>query len=131
MTKYSGSDLEIDFDTVDISEHGASLDVDESHPAADVTGFTQDDGEYIAGGVTHRKISYAGFDDVAQAVYIVLTPGNEGTLNWYPQGNSTGKPKHAVSAMVTSRKRGLKVGDKVALTAELQFTGAVTTTTVA
>lgn len=130
MTKYSGSDLVMTFGGTTISDHGASLDVDEDHATPDVTAFGDDDGEYIASGVTHRKASFAGFDDSAGTVYAAVAPGTPGTLLIYPQGNVTGYPRRSVNALVTKRKRGFKIGDKVALSVEFQMDGVLTADTV-
>jgi hypothetical protein len=130
-TKYSSQDLEITFNGTDITGDGASLDVDESEPAEDVTGFGDEDSEHIASGVTERKATYDGFDSTEETIYDALVPGTEGTLEWYPQGNSTGNPKKSVTAIVTNRKRSYKVRKAVALSAEFQLSGAVTDSTVA
>ncbi len=122
MTKYAGSDLTVTFGGTALSDHGASLDIDESHPAADVTGFTQDDGNYVAGGVTHRKATFQGFDDTEQTKYAQVAPGTTASLVYTPKAGVASK---TCSAIVTSRKRGIKVGDKVALTVEFQCSGAV------
>lgn len=126
MTKYAGSDLLVDFDSQTISDHGASLDVDEEHAAPDVTAFGDDDGAYIAGGVTHRKATFDGFDDSEGTIFTKLTPGASGDLEYYPQGNTVGLPVFTVNAIVTKRKRGFKIGDKVALSVEFQLDGEVT-----
>lgn len=130
MTKYSGSDLVVTFGGTTISDHGASVDVDEDHATPDVTSFGDDNGAYIGGGVTHRKASFDGFDDTAGAVYAAIAPGTSGTLLIYPQGNVTGNPRRSVNALVTKRKRGFKIGDKVALSAEFQMDGVLTADTV-
>lgn len=126
MTKYAGSDLVVDFDSQTISDHGASLDVDEEHAAPDVTSFGDDDGTYIAGGVTHRKATFDGFDDSEGTIFTKLTPGASGDLEYYPQGNTAGLPMFTVNAIVTKRKRGFKIGDKVTLSVEFQLDGEVT-----
>lgn len=126
MTKYAGSDLVVNFDSQLISDHGAVLDVDEEHAAPDVTSFGDNDGTYIAGGVTHRKATFDGFDDTAQTIFNKLVPGASGDLEYYPQGNSVGLPVVTVNAIVTKRKRGFKIGDKVALSVEFQLDGVVT-----
>jgi hypothetical protein len=131
MTKYSGSDLYITFGGTVISDHGASLDVPEEHEAPDVTAFGDDDGEYVPGGVTHRKATFEGFDDSTETVYDALAPGTEAELVYQPQGNVAGDPTHTVTAIVTKRERGFKIGDKVALKAEFQLTGSVADGTVA
>lgn len=131
MAKYNSQDLEITFNGTDITGDGSTLDVDESEAAEDVTSFGETDGTYIPSGVTHRKATYDGFDDDGEAIYDALVPGTEGTLEWYPQGNSSGNPKKSVTAIVTSRKRSFKVAKAVALSAEFQLSGAVTDSTVA
>lgn len=125
MTKYSGSDLAVTFNTVNIGVHGATLDVDEDHATPDVTSFSDNDGEYIGGGVTHRKASFDGFDDVAGAVYAAVAPGTSADLVYTPRSGGT---THTVTAIVTKRKRGIKIGDKVSLSVEFQLSGAVVDT---
>jgi len=130
MTKYAGSDLAITFNSVNIGVHGASLDVDEEHPAPDVTSFGDDDGTYVGGGVTDRKATFDGFDDTAGTIFAGVAPGTSSTLLWYPQGNSAGKPSRSVTAIVTKRSVGLKIRDKVALKVEFQLSGTLTAGTV-
>jgi len=126
MTKYSGSDLFVTFDATTISDHGASLDVDEEHAAPDVTAFGDNDGTYIPGGVTDRKAVFDGFDDSGGDVYNACPPGASNTLAWYPQGYVAGLPAYSAEAIVTKRSVGFKIRDKVALKIEFQITSTVT-----
>lgn len=131
MAKYNSKALEITFNSVAIEGSGSSLDVDEAQAAEDVTSFGEDDGAYIAGGVTHRKASFNAFAEDDDAIYDALVPGTSATLDWYPQGNSTGKDKKSATAIVTSRKRAFGVGKAVLVSAEFQISGAVTDSVVA
>lgn len=126
MTKYAASDLVLTFGGTAIGVHGGTFDIDEEHAAPDVTSFGDDDGAYIAGGVTHRKATFDGFDDSEGTIFTKLTPGASGDLEYYPQGNSVGLPVFTVNAIVTKRKRGFKIGDKVTLSVEFQLDGEVT-----
>ncbi|RLC72466.1 MAG: hypothetical protein DRI81_16330 [Chloroflexi bacterium] len=131
MAKYNSKALEITYNSVAIEGSGSSLDVDETQGAEDVTSFGEDDGAYIAGGVTHRKASFNAFAEDDDTIYDELVPGTSSTLEWYPQGNSSGKPKKSVTAIVTSRKRSFGVGKAVLISSEFQLSGAVTDTVVA
>jgi hypothetical protein len=123
MTKYAASDLVLTFGGTAIGVHGGTFDIDEEHAAPDVTSFGDNDGAYIAGGVTHRKATYDGFDDTAGTVYAAVAPGTTANLVYT---NMSGGVAKTVSAIATKRKRGFKIGDKVTLSVEFQLTGAIT-----
>ncbi len=126
MAKYNSKDLDIVYNGTNIEGNGSSLDVDESQGAEDVTSFGDDDGEYVAGGVTHRKATFNAFAEDDDTIYDALVPGTSATLEWYPRGNSVGEPKKSVTAVVTSRKRAFGVGKAVLISAEFQLSGPVT-----
>lgn len=132
MAKYSGKDLEVTYDGTAIEGYAQELNVPESQPAIETTSFGEADETYIASAVTGRKASLTALDDSTPAnLHDVCVPGTSATLEWYPQGNSTGKPKKSAEAIVTDRNITYPVKDTVKLTVEFQLTGAVTESTVA
>ena len=130
MARYNSKDLEITFNGTALTSQGAALDVDESEDALEITGFGYDDDDYIGSGVGNQKATYNGYDDDSETVFDALVPGTDGTLEWYPQGNTAGKPKRSTMAIVTNRKRGFKVKDKVAISATLQLRAGITDSVV-
>ncbi|MCC7210133.1 MAG: hypothetical protein IT323_22710 [Anaerolineae bacterium] len=61
----------------------------------------------------------------ATAMWQLMDKGTSGTLIWAPEGTATGKPKHTVVAIVSSRERKVPYDDVVELTFEFQFSGVV------
>jgi hypothetical protein len=114
----------VTFNSVDLSDHGGSLDVPEEHEAPDVTGFGQDDGNYIPGGVTDRKATFEGFDDSEGTKFAAVAPGTSANLVYTPDSGMT---TYTVTAIVTKRERGFKIRDKVTLKVEFQLSGSVAT----
>ena len=60
------------------------------------------------------------------AVWGALVPGTEGTLEWGEEGTAAGKPKHSVNAIVSNRSRDASYDDLVVISAQFQYSGAVT-----
>lgn len=62
----------------------------------------------------------------ATSIWNLCDKGTGGTLIWGPEGTTSGKPKHTVLAIVTSRARSLPYADVADMTFNFQFNGVVT-----
>lgn len=60
------------------------------------------------------------------AIWGLLVPGAEGTLEWGEEGTTAGKPRHYVNALVTSRQQSASYSDLIVIDVAWQYSGAVT-----
>lgn len=132
MAKYDGKDM--------VFKNGAftfpanslvSVEINEARDEIDVTGAGQDDKEFLP-SERSGTISVNGWDDVANTIYAANdTDDAEATCEFYPQGNTSGKPKISASAFVTSRVRPVTHNAATPFTITYRINGAVTESTVA
>lgn len=59
----------------------------------------------------------------ATAVYGLVTPGQEGTLLWGPEGSATGAPKYGINARISSISRSMAYDDVQTVSIEFANTG--------
>lgn len=131
MTEYTGSPAYIAFKGTalnsDFRELGNSetIDIVDASAGADVAKTyltTLEDG---TGTLT--LLDQTG-GTAATAPWQVCDKGQQGTLEWGPEGTATGKPRHYVNAIVTSRERPIKYNDVTILTVGFQYSGVVADT---
>jgi hypothetical protein len=60
------------------------------------------------------------------AIWGAIDKGTEATLEWGEEGTAAGKPKHTVNAIVTNRSKDAQYDDLIVVSAQFQFSGAVT-----
>lgn len=131
MAEYTGNDLYLSFagTTVhaDFREFSASEEIDlvDASAGADVakTYLTA-----LEDGTASLTLLDQTGGTAATAMWQLMDKGAEGSLIWAPEGTATGKPKHYVNAIVSSRERSMPYDDVVELTFEFQFSGVVTDT---
>ena len=131
MAKYDGKDMALSFGAFDMPS-GALISVDfpDQRDELDVTGAGQDDKEFLP-SERSSTVTINFWDDVANTIYEAFDPSDPAaTLEFFPQGETSGKPKKSASAFVTARSRPVTHNQGVAGTVTLRVTGAVTNTTV-
>ncbi len=132
MTKYDGKDM--------VFKNGAfsfpsgalvSVDWQEQRDELDVTGASQDDKEFLP-SERSGQVTVNAWDDAANTIFAANeTSDDSATLEFYPQGNTTGKPKISATGFVTSRSRPVTHNQAAAITITYRITGATTYSTVA
>lgn len=128
MAEYTGNDLYLSFKGTaihaDFREFSASEEIDlvDASAGADVakTYLTA-----LEDGTASLTLLDQTGGTAATAMWQLMDKGTSGTLIWAPEGTATGKPKHTVVAIVSSRERKVPYDDVVELTFEFQFSGVV------
>lgn len=127
MGKYTGKDMYITFTGTDVSGQGRSLDVSQSADEVDVTTYGSVDKEFIAGMVERTATLEVLDDDATTTVRVALSPGSQGTLQWFPLGTASGNPRFTVSdAVVLGQDISYPYDDAVLLSVNMRLSGAVT-----
>jgi len=132
MAKYDGKDMSFKFGSFTVPA-GALTGVDwpDSRDELDATGATQDDKEFFP-SERSSQITVNGWDDVGNTIrpaFLVTTA--EATCEFYPQGNTSGKPKKSATAFVTQSSFAQVHNQIVPFTITLRVNGAVTHSTAA
>lgn len=99
---------------------------------AETSVFGLNDKTYVAG---LKDSSFSGEGNFDPALDLILSDDigdntNTKTLQFDPQGSTSGLPRYSVECWVTKYDLETSVGDKGGCSFELQGTGAVTRTTV-
>ena len=131
-TKYDGKDIAFKFGALTIpATHLISVDWPRSRAELDVTGATQDDKEFLD-SERESTITVNCWDDLAQTIRAaVLVTTVPTTADYWPQGNTTGKPKRSAAlAFTTSVSDPATHNAAVPITFTLRVDGAITETTV-
>jgi hypothetical protein len=111
--------------------HLTNVEWPRSRDEIELTGAEQDDKEFIP-SERSSTITVNMWDDAADAIRAEFENNTAAaTVEWYRQGNTTGKPKRSASAFVTNISDPLPHNQGAALTVTLRVTGAVTQSTVA
>lgn len=131
-TKYDGKDAALKFGSLTIpATHLIGVDWPRSRAELDVTGATQDDKEFLD-SERQSTCTVNCWDDLAQTIRAaVLVTTVPTTLDYWAQGNTTGKPKRSAAlAFTTSVSDALVHNAAVPITFTLRIDGAITETTV-
>lgn len=127
MAKYTGQDMVITFAGVDISGQGRNLDISQTADEIDVTTYGSVDKEYIVGMLERDATLEVLDDNSSSTIRKALVPGSSGTLIWYPQGTTAGKPKFTVgTAVVKEQGISYPYDDAVLMSVNIRLSGAVT-----
>lgn len=132
MAKYTGAALTAVFNlSAWAANYLKSAETNESAEVAESTGASDIDKTYEA-TVRDTDVTLELWDDAtATTVWSKVEPATKSTLEIYPQGNSSGKPKlSCANAIVTSRRRGVVYNSVVPVTVTLKCSGGLTETTV-
>jgi len=129
MSKYTGKDLHLKWNSTELQGEFKTLTVSEETDFADVTAGNDEARDYLA-TIKDGKAEAEIFDQAGNTLlWNAIEPGTSGTLEWGPEGNATGKPKYSALAIVKSREREIPFDDGVVITIQWQFTGPVTEST--
>ena len=131
MAKYTGDDLGVTYNTTTLTANLVrTVTLNESAEVHESTGASDDNKTYL-GGNKDATVSIELWDDsTATTVWNVFAPGTSSTLDVYPQGNTSGKPKRSMTAIVTGRSQGIDHNGVVPISVGLQVSGAITESTV-
>lgn len=99
---------------------------------AETTVFGQDDKAYVVG---LKDATFSGEGNFDPALDLILSDDigdntNTKTLQFDPQGSTSGLPRYSFECWVTKYSIDTDIGDKGGCSFEVQCTGAVTRTTV-
>lgn len=131
MAKYDGKDMALSFGAFDMpSGTLVSVDWPDTRDEIDVTGASQDDKEFLP-SERSSTVTINFWDDAGNTIHEAFDPSDAAaTLEFFPQGETSSKPKKSASAFVTSRSRPVTHNQGVAGSVTLRISGAITNTTV-
>lgn len=125
MAEFTGQSAYIKFGATVLSGDYRNFDEDEDVGLVDASAGSDTHRSYIKtlldGKATAEIVAQAG----GTLLFAAVKPGTEAVLEWGPEGNTTGKEKRTVTAVVLSRKRTTPYDNLVVITVEFQFQGAV------
>ena len=131
MAEYTGSTLFLSFAGTTISADYREFSASEEIDLVDASAGADVAKTYINaledGTASLTLLDQTG-GTAATAMWQLMDKGTSGTLIWSPEGTATGKPKHTVVAIVSSRERSIPYDDVVELSFEFQFNGVVSDT---
>jgi len=131
MAKYDGKDMVFKFGSFTFPA-GALVSVDwpRARDELDATGATQDDKEYFP-SERSSTCTVNAWDDVADTIRAACEYTTaEATGEFYPQGNTSGKPKRSASMFVTNVSDPHTHNAITPITIQFRINGAVTPSTV-
>lgn len=108
----------------DISAQLTSSGFDFNSDVAEISGLGSTDKSYVA-GLNDATCALDGILDATTDGYLFGIRGLSKAFEYYPQGNSTGKPKYTGSGILTGYSPNTPIGDAGKFTAAFQVTGAV------
>jgi hypothetical protein len=116
----------------DCSAFTKSIDWEQTADDHDTTTFGNT-GHTYAGGLTDGSVSLSGLYDnttvTGPRAAVQASLGTVVAFKYRPEGVGTGKPESTCNVLVKSYKESVPVDDMVTWEAEVQISGAVTTTT--
>jgi hypothetical protein len=132
MTKYDGKSMAFKNGSFTFPSGSlTSVDWAETRDEIDVTGVSQEDKEFLP-SERSSVVTVNAWDDSEGTIYDACeTVDDAATIEFYPQGNTSGKPKKSASAFVTGRSRPVTHNQGVPITITFRVTGAVTESDVA
>lgn len=131
MTKYTAENMELDFGGNAVpAGYLREVDWPETAGVDKNTGAGEEDETYI-GTKKDATITVTMWDhNTPGSLRDYFAPKSNGTINFYPQGNSAGKPKHSCTAIVTNRNANNNHERTTPLVVTLQRSGPTTESTV-
>lgn len=130
MARLAGKNLSLTFGTgspTDLAADFQTWEISDEMGLAELTAGDDAAASYAA-TYTKGKGTWKGLYDETSGtvVWAAVANGTSGTLTWGPAGTTTGKPKFTVPAIVANRNMTFPFAEKIEVTAEFQFTAAVT-----
>ena len=126
-TKYTGEDLVLSMDSVDISGSARALEVEEETNEIDATVYGSEDMEYITTRKKNRKASFTVLDSIdGTVIENQLNAGHAGTLVYSPEGTGAGKRRKTVACVILRSRKSYPHDDIVQFQTELRLSGAIT-----
>lgn len=115
----------------DVSNVFNSTGLSRTNEPAETTAFGSNDKSYIP-GLRDATLPLSGMADTTVDGYLAGILGHSTPVAWelFPMGSVSGYPKYSGSAILTSYETSAEVGGVVAVSGELQVTGAITRATV-
>ena len=131
MAKFDGKNMAFKFGAFTFPA-GSLVTVDwpRTRDELEATGATQLDKEYFP-SERSATITINAWDDAAGTIRAAMEATTaEATAEYWPQGNTTGKPKRTASAFVTGISDPVTHNQIAAITINLRVNGAVTPSVV-
>jgi hypothetical protein len=131
MAKHDGKNIAFKFGAFTFPAGSlVSVDWPRTRDELEATGATQLDKEFYP-SERSSTITVNAWDDVADTIRAAMEVSTaEATAEYWPQGNSSGKPKRSASAFVTSVSDPQTHNQMAAITITFRVNGAVTPSTV-
>ncbi len=121
MAEYTGSAMYVKFGSTVLSSRYKSWEETQEAGLAEASAGSDTLRTYLStlddGSATLELLEAS----VGTALFNAVAPRTSGTLEWGPEGTTTGKPKYTVVALVKSRKRTVVHDDVTKLSLEFQF----------
>jgi len=129
MAKYTGNSMSMVVGATTLSGL-VSVEINEAAATYDTT-VVGENAETHLPGKTNGQMTINLLDNTDGTVFGYFVPGTVlNPVNFYPQGNASGKPKRYFTATVTGRQRPVAHNAATPITVTLQINGAITDTVV-
>lgn len=127
MPAYRARNLVVEFNSVDISGDGRSVNYEQSSDALDDSTYGQDE-RTKQGGLKDGSGSFEALDKSGTwaADWQEIEPGSLQTMSIYPEGNSVGERIVSFTALITNRSVTFPYDDLATLSMSFEISGAVT-----
>ena len=129
MTKYTGNKMELVLDDNVPVTGLVSVEINEGAATYDTT-VVGESAETHLPGKTNGQGTINLLDETDGTIFSRCVPGNWETMEFYPQGNSSGKPKRSFLATYTGRQRPVSHNAATPITVTFQINGTITDTVV-
>jgi hypothetical protein len=131
MAHYRGKDVEVDFASVDVSGDGRSVSYEETADTLDDTVYGADNRTKLASLLDGTgSLEALDITGAWATAWQGLAPGTTGTMDIFPEGNTSGKRKVSFIAIIKSRSLQMPYDDLATLSVSFEISGAVAETTV-
>ena len=121
MAEYTGSAMYVKFGSTVLSSRYKSWEETQEAGLAEASAGSDTLRTYLStlddGSATLELLEASA----GTVLFAAVAPRTSGTLEWGPEGTTSGKPKYTVVALVKSRKRTVVHDDVSKLSLEFQF----------
>lgn len=131
MPAFRGKDVEVTFNSVDISGDGRSVSYEQTADILDDTTYGADE-RTKQGGLRDGSGSFEGLDTSGDwsAAWEEIVPGSSATMIIYPEGNTASNRSLSFTAVIENRSLTFPYDDLATMSMSFQISGAVTEDTV-